>query len=298
MYQYQFNSMSTMVKISINQEMFANDLMPIYKLFELIESTCSRFKVDSELSQLNKQIGKQVTVSSEMFSILTDAEHYFLETCGVFNPGVLTSLESSGYVKSIEYIKGQSFKLPGFSPNAIHNNKPFVLDKEQQSVILFSKIDLGGIAKGWVIDRAAELLEEIGFGFINVGGDIRIFGALPRSLNIGIESPFDFSNLLSSIQIESGAVATSTTMKRRWKLNEEWQHHLIDPRTGQPSESKIVSATVTAPTAVEADVWAKTVLLLGDKDGKSFIREKRTQAVLIDQEGKIWRGGIFDGNVK
>ena len=171
------------------------------------------------------------------------------------------------------------------------SSQPFIPNESKRSVTLLSKIDLGGMAKGWVIDRAALLLDRLGYGFINVGGDIRIFGTLPRPLNIGIESPFAETTMISSIQVQNGALATSTTMKRTWQMNGEWTHHLIDTQTGKPSKSKIVSATVTAPTALEADVWAKTVLLLGKQAGQEWINRKGVQAVLITKDGDIWRGG-------
>lgn len=284
MYNYQFNSMSTLVNISINRELFANDLMPVYKLFNQIEETCSRFREESELSRLNRQVGEEVKVSGDMFNILKESLRFYEETGGMFNPGILDSIERSGYSKSIEFVRGKNIEIPD-DETAPVLSPPFVLDEAEKSVTLISKIDLGGIAKGWVIDKAAEVLEQMGFGFINVGGDIRIFGQLPRPLNIGIESPFDPSVMISSIQVESGAVATSTSMKRRWMVHGVWKHHLIDPRTGQPSESLIVSATVTAPTALEADVWAKTSLLAGEKRSSQ-------NAVLIHQSGEISRGGI------
>lgn len=291
MFSYQFPSMSTIVKISINHELFANDMMPIYKLFELIEDTCSRFRSDSELSRLNQQVEKEVIVSSEMFSILSDALRFFEETEGIFNPSILSTLENHGYSKSIEMIKGKELAVTPPSSMAAISSQPFIPNESKRSVTLLSKIDLGGMAKGWVIDRAALLLDRLGYGFINVGGDIRIFGTLPRPLNIGIESPFAETTMISSIQVQNGALATSTTMKRTWQMNGEWTHHLIDTQTGKPSKSKIVSATVTAPTALEADVWAKTVLLLGKQAGQEWINRKGVQAVLITKDGDIWRGG-------
>jgi FAD:protein FMN transferase len=291
MYSYRFPSMSTIVQISINHELFANDMMPIYKLFELIEDTCSRFRSDSELSQLNQQVGKEVKVSGEMFSILSAAIRFYEETEGIFNPNVLSVLESHGYSKSIERIKGKELAISFPSSVATINSQPFTLNESNLSVTLLSKIDLGGVAKGWVIDRATQLLERLGYGFINVGGDIRIFGSLPRPLNIGIESPFAVEEMISSIQVEKEALATSTTMKRKWLMNGQWQHHLIDTKTGKPSESTIVSATITAPTALEADVWAKTVLLLGEQKGQEWIARKGVTSVLITSDGAIWRGG-------
>jgi thiamine biosynthesis lipoprotein len=179
--------MSTIVQISINHELFANDMMPIYKLFELIEDTCSRFRTDSELSRLNHQVEKEVKVTSEMYSILTDALRFYEETEGIFNPSVLTALENHGYSISIEWIKGKELAGASTSTSVPIKSQLFKLNEQKQSVTLFSKIDLGGIAKGWVIERAAQLLEKLGYGFINVGGDLRIFGTLPRYLNIALK---------------------------------------------------------------------------------------------------------------
>ncbi len=288
---YQFNSMSTMVRISITHELFANDLMPVYKLFALTEDTCSRFKEDSELMRLNRQIGKEIGVSSTMFSILKNALAFFRETNGIFNPGILGALENSGYNKSIEYIKDQDIERANISLPAPEFALPYELDERNQTVFLHTKIDLGGIAKGWVIDQAAELLTAYGSGFINVGGDIRVFGTLPRALNIGIEDPFDPKSMIDGIQISRGAVATSTSLKRKWKINGEHNHHLIDIHTGAPSKSGIVSATVTAPTAMEADVWAKVTLLLGEEQGKAWISRKGEKGVLISRTKEIWKGG-------
>jgi FAD:protein FMN transferase len=291
MYKYNFNSMSTMVQITINQELFANDLMPVYKLFTSIEDTCSRFKEDSELSRLNRQIGKEVTVSNDLFNILQYSLTFYEETNGVFNPGILSAMENSGYKKSIELIRGREVVASTLSASEISNGQPYQLNEDKQTVVLKTRIDLGGIAKGWVIDRAAEVLSTYGYGFVNVGGDIRIFGRLPRPLNIGIEDPFDPTKILSSIQVSDGAIATSTSMKRRWTMNGENKHHLIDTRSGKPSLSSILSSTVTASTAVEADVLAKVSLLMGEECGKEWIDRKKNKAVIINHSKEIWRGG-------
>jgi len=291
MYNYKFNSMSTMVQITINRELFANDLMQVYKLFTSIEDTCSRFKEDSELSRINFQIGEEVEVSDDLFNILEYALKFYKETNGVFNPGILSAIENSGYTKSIEFVRGKEVAASCISTPELPNLPPYQLNPSKQSVVLETRIDLGGIAKGWVIDRAAVILADYGFGFINVGGDIRIFGKLPRPLNIGIEDPEDPSKIISSIEISEGAVATSTSMKRRWKVNGENKHHLIDAQTGEPSSSTIISSTVTAQAAIEADVYAKVTLLLGEAEGKSWIASKKNKAVLITKSREIWRGG-------
>jgi thiamine biosynthesis lipoprotein len=124
-------------------------------------------------------------------------------------------------------------------------------------------------------------------GFVNAGGDLRVFGQREEGWKIAIGDPFEKEKQLGTIQIKDGAVATSSTMKRRWKRGAQWMNHLLDPRTGQPTQSVIVSATVTAPTAKQADVWAKTVLLLGEERGAKFILDQQAQAVLVDHNLQI-----------
>lgn len=142
-------------------------------------------------------------------------------------------------------------------------------------------IDLGGIAKGWCADRGAELLASSGCGYVNAGGDLRLFGQKKAAWKIGIEDPFSPERNKAILHLTKGAAATSSTWKRRWLAGKSKQHHLIDPRTGQPSKSDIISATVMAPTAVQADIWAKTLLILGEAEGSDWIRARGLQAIVI-----------------
>ena len=82
-------------------------------------------------------------------------------------------------------------------------------------------------------------------------------------------------------------------MKRRWRVGGEWRHHLINPYTGKPTNSTIVSATVLAPTCTEADIWAKTVLMLGKEKGLAKAKENGQKAILIDINGTIYREGAI-----
>lgn len=286
----QFQSMSTTVQVAADHQLTDAELKPVYHLFTMIEQTCSRFLKDSELSLLNKQIEKEVPVSDELFFILQKALQFYLETKGLFNPGILAALENNGYSQSIEKIKGREIAAQTQPMSTAARFQPFHLDEQKHTVILHTAVDLGGIAKGWVVDRAAELLVKRGYGFVNAGGDIRIFGTLPRPLNVGIEDPFDRSKMIDAIQVKSGAVATSTSVKRSWRVNGENKHHLIDPFTGKPSASSIISSTVTAPTATEADVWAKVTLLSGEEKGRIWIAHKGAKAILINKSRAIWKG--------
>ena len=90
--------------------------------------------------------------------------------------------------------------------------------------------------------------------------------------------------------VGSGGVATSGRDYRRWTRNGTWQHHILDPRTGRPAQSDVLSATVIAPTAYEADVAAKTALILGSRDGLEWIEAHPALAgLLVTDEGQVIR---------
>jgi thiamine biosynthesis lipoprotein len=289
MQKYTFEAMSTIVEIGTNSHLHADTQAEVRERIHLLEATCSRFQADSELSRLNQQLGKEIKVSALLFDILQSAQEFYDETNGLFNPGILSSLEYAGYSKSIERIQGQEMEATLTPPPYPVQMFPYTLHKKTQTVTLYTKIDLGGIAKGWILDDIAKFLETYADGFLNIGGDIRIFGSLPHALHIGIEHPYLSNIMIESLTISSGAIATSTSMKRRWIVNGKWKHHLINPVTGQPSDSTLVSSTVVAPTAIQADIWAKTALLLGEEQGRKWIQEKKAGAVLMNCNNEIWK---------
>ena len=124
-------------------------------------------------------------------------------------------------------------------------------------------IDLGGIAKGWLADRA---VERIGSNALaNFAGDLRARGAGPD----GDGWPVGFGT--TTVLLEDIGAATSGTGGRRWG---ERLHHLIDPRTGLPADTDLVEVSVLAPTGAEAEVLAKTALLLGREAGARLLDER------------------------
>jgi thiamine biosynthesis lipoprotein len=149
------------------------------------------------------------------------------------------------------------------------------------------QLDLGGIVKGWTADLAVEALEgDYGDIFVNAGGDIRCAGSDRdgEGWEIRVEAPR--SGLTVWEGRVSGAVATSTTMKRRWKTDGgEWAHHLINPATGLPSESAFVQVTAFGEAAWRSEVWAKAVLI-GGEDAGLRARRAGVDLLTLDAQGK------------
>jgi len=139
-----------------------------------------------------------------------------------------------------------------------------------------TKIDLGGIAKGYAIDEAARILREGGFDnfFIDAGGDIYGGGrnCLRKSWRVGIRNPLDTTQLADIIQISNLAVTTSGNYEKFLEIQGQRWSHIINPLTGYPQKD-VISATVIAPTATEADAYATALTVLGDPAGTMLINE-------------------------
>src|SRR5262249_13693488 len=141
------------------------------------------------------------------------------------------------------------------------------LDPAARSICLPEglRLDLGGNAKGWAADRAVRRLARFGPALVDAGGDIALCGPRPNGdpWGIGVADPILPDRDLTLLRVASGGVATSGVDFRRWLRDGVWKHHLIDPRTGEPAETDLLSATVVAGSTADAEAAAKTVMLLG-----------------------------------
>jgi FAD:protein FMN transferase len=173
-----------------------------------------------------------------------------------------------------------------------------VLDQGTRTVFRppHARIDLGGIAKGSTVDRAA--LHLSGPGAIDAGGDAFMRGLAPAgdSWLVEIEDPANSAHTIATIAVSDAAVATSAANRRRWRVADTVAHHLIDPRTQGPSATDLLQATVIAPSTELADVLAKTAFLLGARDGRRFLeRQQGVGAVLVPRS----RGTpVFVGDIE
>ena len=122
-------------------------------------------------------------------------------------------------------------------------------------------VDLGGIAKGWAVDRAAGAALDAGLAWalVGAGGDLRVVGDAP-DLAVTIEDPEVRGEHCLRVALREGAIATSSVTRRRWGVD---RHHMIDPRTGLSAETGVLQASAWAPTCARAEVAAKVLLLRG-----------------------------------
>ncbi len=163
---------------------------------------------------------------------------------------------------------------------AIVENGGIELDTEKMTVTKLSdetKIDLGGIAKGYAGDAAAKVLREMGVkaAIVDLGGNISCIGKNPNSKDgkwrIGLQKPFAPTGEYSdTVEINEASVVTSGTYQRYFEYSEERYHHIIDPATGQPSKQEFDSVTVVGGSSMEADCLATAAYILGREKGTAL----------------------------
>ena len=209
----------------------------------------TRFALDSELSRLNARAGEWIEVSEEMEAVLRAALEAYAMSSGLVNAAVLPSVLAVGYTRPL--VEGPTVAtLDRIGPSPA---LPEVLEVggREARVRTGSSLDLGGIAKGWMADRLVELLGPNALA--NLGGDLRAAGTGPR----GDGWPVGVGG--ATLMLRDQGAATSSVRRRRWGA----MHHLIDPRSGLPAKTGLDEVSVVAASGFEAEVIAKTALLLG-----------------------------------
>lgn len=262
------------------------------------ESRFSRFIPTSELCLLNAATGQWTRVSPEMIEMLRIARILHFETEGIFDPCILPALERAGYEKSFYEERGDHAGADLYDKRAVPVKISFgavEIDDAAGAIRLPSgaRVDLGGIGKGFAADHVAEYLGRYYRNFwVSLGGDMRLIGGdYGKSWRVGAQDPSRHSEDVGDILITGKltALATSGITKRRFQsISGQATHHIIDPRTGEPTADVILAATALADTATRADVLAKTALILGARSGIELIDGLNdAECLLIDKNKNI-----------
>ncbi len=259
--------------------------------FETWEACLSRFRPDSELSQVNNQAGTEMLVSNTFWSVLQAAVKAETFSQGLVTPTLLRELVAAGYDRSFtDLVPDQVRHTP--SVKQAGRLQTVQLDPQKQTVCLPAGIslDFGGVAKGWAAHQALQGLKPYGPALVDAGGDIAISGLKKNGepWAVGIQNPLKPGDSLATLLLGRCGVATSGTDHRRWVQNGVQKHHIIDPRSGEPVQTDVLAATVIAPNVLEAEAAAKTALILGSRAGMTWLDAHPTLAgLLVTHRGEL-----------
>jgi thiamine biosynthesis lipoprotein len=261
----------------------------LWQATEVFEQRFSRFLETSELSRINRASGTKTVCSFEMISILKTCEQWGKLTQGVFNPFILPRLVEAGYGVSFE-----TNKAAPLLPRALRVSNIDELKIGQDSVLIpkDSALDLGGIGKGYLLDQLADQLDkQIDRYWLSFGGDVsgRGLDIDDKPWQIGVADASHDDQSMATIRLPKmgrWAVATSGTNRRRGESSGKVWHHLINPATGQPAETDIVTATLVAQSATATDVLASCAVILGSQAGSELLALNGIQNYIFQYLGQ------------
>lgn len=283
------------ITVVAEDEDFAKESLAIAKKEIIrIENLISSWDQKSETSRININAGiAAVEVSKELFDLIFRAQQISKLSSGAFD---LTFAA----IDKLWNFDGRESEMP--NPDtlkaSVFNIGYQLIELDEESLTVFlpkkgMKIGFGAIGKGYAADRAKQLLVERGVlgGIINASGDMNTWGTKPdgSSWTIGIVNPMNNKKVFSWFSLEHNAVVTSGDYEKFTQINGRRYSHIIDPRTGIPSQG-IVSCTIFASKAELADAIATAIFVMGVESGLFLIDQlPDIEAILIDDSGIIHR---------
>ena len=298
--------MDTVVRVAVYEETLSKEKIgnAIDRAFQVMEEAEVRTSVyvdSSEVVRINDASGRRrVPILPETFSLLKQSVEVSVATGGAFDITV-------GAIKSAWHFEADHPHVPDASeirsllPRV--NFRRILLGKD--NVLLAERgmrIDMGGVAKGFVIDQGVGVLKGAGIraGLIDAGGDLRIFGQHPYRdrWKIGIRHPRSHEGeLIGVLETDASSIATSGDYERYFIQDGKRYHHILDPKTGYPAEG-CISVTVVAESAVLADAYATAVFVLGPAEGMTLIEHRDDLEGLIVFEKENVLGTLVSSGLR
>lgn len=303
----------TIITITLYGTEDASYIDECFALASKYENLFSNTKEDSEISRINANAGtgNYVTVSDETLELILDGIAYGSLSGGAFDItiGKLSDLWNFSEIAAnldAEDNEADVSVLP--SPEEIQSLLPHVgyenIVIDQNRVLLTdpeAKIDLGGIAKGYIADRMKEYLNAEGCtcGYINLGGNVLTLGQKPdgASYSIGIQMPFGESGeTLGVVTVSDKSVVTSGVYERYYRIDGQLYHHILDTGTGYPCDTGLYEVTIISDSSMDGDALSTTCFILGLEKGLQLIESlDETEAIFVTSSYEIYTtSGIGD----
>ena len=300
----EFGLMETFINITVYTNDEKSGQMAVRRVLDIMQSLekdLSRHLDNSPVSNINQQAGvEKVEVPDNVFELLELGKKMGEETKGAFDITVTPLLELWGFGTVVPRVPTEEELEEVLN---LVDYQQIQLSEEENAVFLPKKgmaLDLGGIAKGYIVDRGIEKLIELKIqsAFLDVGGDIRVVGTKPDGTpwRIGIQHPRNRDEIIAVLSLTDRAVVTSGDYERFFMENNIKYHHLLDPATGRPADKGLVSVTVIALDAVMADIFSTAFFIMGKEESLRMAESRpEIDVVLVTEELEVYfSAGIED----
>jgi thiamine biosynthesis lipoprotein len=276
------------ILVSDNEKAARKAINDAFSAMERVDKLMSNFKNDSDIARINKGAGSEaVEVDRDVIEVLKKSIYYSEISDGAFDITIGRAEELYDFGNGGKLPEEQKFKDAvrgiGYKNIIMNGNTVHLLKKE-------TKLDLGGIAAGYAVDKGIEAIKRCGINdaLINISGDISVIGESENGQwKIGVLHPREDDRLKDTLLLKNLSVATSGDYRKYFISGGKRYHHILNPNTGAPTEG-VQSVTVIAPLAVDADALSTAVFVLGKKKGMDLIEKlKDVEGIIIDSDGGV-----------
>lgn len=288
----------TVITVTLYDSSKEHVLEGCFDLAKQYENYFSNTLPDSDISKINQAKGAPVTVHEETVELLEKGISYGNLSDGAFDItiGELSDLwdislkalleETDSSMIPSETEIAEALATVDYTCIKINGNEVSLTNPD-------ARIDLGGIAKGYIADKMKEYLLEQGVesALINLGGNVLTVGAKPDGspFTIGVQYPFkDDGSSIASVQVTDETVVSSGIYERYFKVDDTLYHHILDPHTGYPYSNNLLGVTIVTKNSVDGDALSTICFALGLEKGMDFIeRLDDTEALFITEDYEI-----------
>ena len=260
------------------------------RLLEDVDRSCSRFRKDSDLVRANAHAGSWTDVDPLLVKAVGAAMEAAAQTDGLVDPTLGHAMTAAGYDRDISLVLAESTDPAGV-PVPARAGAWLDIQRDPAGAVLVphgSALDLGATCKAWAADLivAAIAAQSDATVVLSLGGDIAVAG--PGGWPVAITETIDDPSGAEIVHLPYGGLATSSTAARRWIRGGAIRHHLIDPRTGEPTSGRWRTVTATGPTCLAANTATTAAIVLGDR-AVGWLGERDIPARLVNTAGRIVR---------
>ena len=285
-------------------EQLLDELMVLSNHYELLFSHTAP---NSGLTRLNQSLGKPVQAASELVELTSASLRYAEATAGLFDPTMGSVIRlwdfNSGHIPSRDEIS-DGLKRVGYYKLLVEDNTLRFADA-------LVALNLGGIAKGYIADKMLELLRERGLtnAIINLGGNVAVLGARPdgSAWRVGLRTPqlrssqeteSPHSPCFATVEVSDSSVVTSGIYERAFVHDGRLYHHILDPKTGWPAQTDLLSASLIAKHSLDADGYTTALIVMGLDKALEFVEgQPGLEAVFVSSSGEVFATSGIGTNI-
>lgn len=253
------------------------------------ESLLSKTVPGSDVDRINRSEGQPVTVDPETWTILKEAKAINESSGGAFSITIAPIVAMWDFTGGTGRMPTDEQRLAALP--LVDDSQLTLGENNTVTLAPGAEIDLGGIAKGYIADKVAEIVRERCYGAtISLGGNTYVVGQKPAGSlwAVGIQDPNGQTGVpLLKLSLQDGTVVTSGVYERYFILDGKRYHHILDPKTGLPADTGLMSATVVCESSMKADALATACIVLGAEEAIRLLEAEGAGGVLITYDGTL-----------